>query len=147
MIRVLFGEVREGRLLRLPYLGYSLLLLLVFLGSVAAIVLAVGAGEHLMGGDLQQAQHRLGAWLSLPVLAVFGVLGAAMIFSGLNIMAKRIRDVGLPGWWGVLAIVVASGFVSGAVSEQAGSGLQTLAWIALLLVPSDSFSRGTRPSV
>ena len=44
MIKVLIGDVRTGRLMRLQYLGYSLLLSLLMFGFGLAIVLAIGAG-------------------------------------------------------------------------------------------------------
>lgn len=44
-----------GRLGRLQYLGYSLLLSLLLFGFVLAFVLAIGAGEHIIGGDIPQA--------------------------------------------------------------------------------------------
>ncbi|MBW2208518.1 MAG: hypothetical protein JRG79_16550, partial [Deltaproteobacteria bacterium] len=59
MIKALFGDVKTGRLMRLQYLGYSLLLSLLMFGFGLAIVLAIGAGEHIIGGDLQQAQDKL----------------------------------------------------------------------------------------
>ena len=57
-------------------------------------------------------------------------------------MAKRIRDIGLPGWWGVVIIAVVSGVVSVVISEAASSGLHTLIWVALLLIPTKAFNRG-----
>ena len=59
-------------------------------------------------------------------------------------MAKRIRDIGLPGWWTVLTIFVISGVVSYVVSENASSGLNTLIWVVLLLVPSNALAKGAQ---
>ena len=142
MFKVLLGDTRGGRLVRLPYLGYSLLLVLLMAGFVFTIIIAIGAGEHVIGGDLQQAQDKLRAWFTLPFFIVFGLFFMLILFAGLNIMAKRIRDIGLPGWWGVLIIAVATGVVSVVISDQASSGLHTLIWIALLLIPTNAFNRG-----
>ena len=139
MINALFGDVKTGRLMRLQYLGYSLLLSLLMFGFGLAIVLAIGAGEHIIGGDLQQAQDKLREMFTLPLMIVYAVVMPLFVFIGLNIWAKRIRDIGLPGWWTVLVIIVLEGVASFAVSSGAGSGLHTLVWIALLLIPTDAF--------
>ena len=140
MFKAFFGDITNGRLLRLSYLGYSLLLGLLVIGFGLAIVLAIGAGEHLIGGDLQQAQDKLREWFTLPFFIVFGLVSALFFFAGLNIMSKRIRDTGLPGWWIVLAIIVLEVIASSIISEQAGSSLHMLIWIALLLIPTNALA-------
>jgi len=142
MIKALFGEVKTGRLMRLQYLGYSLLLSLLMFGFGMAVVLAVGAGEHIIGGDLQQAQAQLQEQFTLPAMLVFAVVMPLFVFMGGNIMAKRIRDIGLPGWWMVLAIFVVSGVVSYMISDEVSSGLNTLIWVVLLLIPSNALTKG-----
>ena len=138
MIKALFGEVKTGRLMRLPYLGYSVLLSLLMFGFVFAVVAAIGAGKHIIGGDLQQAQDQLREMFTLPAMLVFAVIMPLFVFIGANIMAKRIRDIGLPGWWMVLAIFVISGVVSYVISNDVSSALNTLIWVVLLLIPSNA---------
>jgi len=142
MFKVLFGDIYNGRLLRLPYLGYSLLLVALMIGFGLAVVLAIGVGEHLIGGDLQQAQDKLREWFTLPAMILFGLVTVLFVFSGANIMAKRLRDTGLPGWWLVLAITVLTGAVSYVISNEVSSGLHTLIWVVLLLIPGNAFTRG-----
>ena len=139
MLNVLIGDIKNGRLLRLQYLGYSLLLILLLSLFVFGTILAIGAGEHILGGNLQQAQAQLLEWFSLPFLLIFIVFMAVLSFMSLNIMAKRIRDMGLPGWWIVLILLILEGVVSYFISQQASSGLHTLTWILLVLIPSDLF--------
>jgi len=141
MIKVLFGEVKTGRLMRLQYLGYSLLLSLLMFGFGFVVVSAIGAGEYLAGGDLQQAQDALRERFTLPFILVFAVMMPLFVFMGGNIMAKRIRDIGLPGWWMVLAIFVISGVVSYRVSDNVSSGVNAAIWFVLLLVPSNALAR------
>lgn len=141
MIKSLFGDVKTGRLMRLQYLGYSLLLSLLMFGFGLAILLAIGAGEHIIGGDLQQAQDRLREMFSLPLMIVFAVVIPLLVFIGVNMMAKRIRDIGLPGWWTMLVIIALEGIASFTVSDGAGSGLHSIVWIALLLIPTDTFKK------
>jgi uncharacterized membrane protein YhaH (DUF805 family) len=141
MVNALIGDVKTGRLMRLQYLGYSLLLSLLMFGFGLAIALAIGAGEHIIGGDLQQAQDKLREMFTLPLMIVFAVIMPLFVFIGLNMMAKRIRDIGLPGWWTMLVIIVLGGVVPVAVSSGAGSGFHSLVWIALLLIPTDTFKK------
>jgi len=143
MIKALFGEVKTGRLMRLQYLGYSVLLSLLMFGFGLAVVMVIGVGEHIAGGDLQQVQDQLREQLTLPVILVMAVVMPLFLFIGVNIMAKRIRDIGLPGWWTVLAIFIVSGVVSYMVSDNAGSIVNTLAWVAVVLVPSNALAKGT----
>ncbi len=140
MFKVLFGDVSNGRLMRLPYLGYSLLLVALMMGFMFAVILAIGAGEQIIGGDLQQAQDKLREWFTLPAMLLFGLATALFAFGGANIMAKRIRDIGLPGWWLVLGIVVLTGIVSYVVSSEMSSSLHTLIWVVLMLIPTGIFS-------
>jgi uncharacterized membrane protein YhaH (DUF805 family) len=141
MIKTFFGDITDGRLARLPYLGHWLLLALAVLVLLFGIGAAIGVGEHLIGGDLQQAQAKLREWFTVPFFVVFGLVAAVLLFAGANLTAKRIRDIGLPGWWSVLAIALLVGLVSGAVSEQAGSGVQLAIWLALVLVPTNALAK------
>lgn len=141
MFRALFKDVTNGHMARLSYLGHSILLILLLMAYMLIVVLAIGAGEHIIGGDLQQAQDQLRGMLTLPFLIVTGIVMALLMFAGLNIMAKRIRDTGLPGWWMVLALIVLGMLLSYFVSQQAGSGLHTLIWILLVLIPGRSFGK------
>ena len=142
MIKALLGDVKTGRLMRLQYLGYSLLVYLLMFGFVFVVILAIGAGEHIIGGDLQHAQDKLREMFTLPAMIVFAVIMPLLLFMVANIMAKRIRDIGLPGWWSVLAIIVITGIVSYMVSNEVSNGLSTLIWVVLLLVPSNSQAKG-----
>ena len=141
MIKTLFKDVACGRIARLSYLGHSILLFLLLIAYMLIVVLAVGAGEHIIGGDLQQAQDQLRGMLTLPFLIITGIVMGLLMFAGLNIMAKRIRDIGLPGWWMVLALIVLGMLLSYFVSQQAGSGLHTLIWLLLVLIPGNAVGK------
>lgn len=139
MITQLVGDVRHGRLERLPYLGYSILLLVLMFVFVLGTVSAIGIGEHILGGDLEIAQDKLFEWFGGPAAIVFFLCWLFFLYASLNIMAKRVRDIGLPGWWTVLALVLITGASYAVVSENTGSTLDLLVWIALLVIPSNSF--------
>ena len=147
MFNVLLGNVRGGRLPRLPYLGYSLLIMVLMLGLGITIAVAAGVGEQLIGGDLQQAQDKLREWFAIPVILLVLLVMSLLLFMTANIMAKRVRDIGLPGWWVVLAVTVLAGMVTYWVSDDAGNGLHTLVWIVLLLVPGKAVSAAAPDAV
>jgi len=142
MVTILFkaflGNLKTGRMARLQYLGYSLSLGVLILGVGIAIGISIGVGEQIIGGNLQQAQNQLREWLTLPFFIIFGMISVLFLFGGINIMAKRIRDIGLPGWWTTLIIIVVEIGVSFIFSGQHGSGLYSFVLIVLLLLPTDT---------
>ncbi|OOY34206.1 DUF805 domain-containing protein [Solemya velum gill symbiont] len=141
MLKVLFKDLHDGRLQRLQFLGYTILLWLFAFAIFVLMVAAIGAGEHLMGGNLQQAQEKLFASFSIPVFIGLGIVMLLFSFAHMNLYAKRIRDIGLPGWWGVLVIILLSIALSLLVSAQFSNGVGTLIWLALLLIPTDTFEQ------
>ena len=141
MLTTLFGDAATGRLARLPYLGYWFLLGLLGVAIAIGIGASVGVAEHAIGGDIQQAQAQLRAHLGLPAIIFIFAVGVLLLFGNLNLMAKRIRDMGLPGWWVVLGFVVLNAIISTGISERASGGLYFLFWLALLLIPTDMFAR------
>lgn len=141
MFKIFFSEVKTGRLLRLPFLGYSLLLQLLAFSFVFVIILAIGAGEHLIGGDLQKAQEMLREWFSVPFIIIFGLFMAIICFAGLNLTAKRIRDTGLPGWWVLLAVLILQIITSSFISQETSGGLHFFLTVILFLIPTDTFAK------
>ena len=145
MLNTYFGGIRTGRLKRLAYLGWGVLLgilgALIFLG----LAFVIGAAEQAAGGDIGQAQARLqqqfGVAGFVAVLAILLLLG----FANLNLIAKRIRDMGVPGWWGVLGLVILGGVI-GQLPELAASIASTVIWLGLLLVPSNAFAGKPSPA-
>lgn len=136
MVTALFGELRCGKLQRLAYLGYMVFLavLLIVLGVGAAFLM--GLGEQLFGGELQQAQETSKPWFSIPFMLLFAVVMAIFIYAKLNITAKRIRDIGLPGWKMVLALLVVDILLVAIVSREAASSFMFAILLLLLFVPT-----------
>jgi uncharacterized membrane protein YhaH (DUF805 family) len=138
MFRILFGEIKNGKLKRLAYLGWYFALALMVLLTALGIGAGIGVAERIVGGNLAEAQsllaERFGVVGLIGIIGVFAVLG----FAFANIAAKRVRDMGLPGWW-----VIAAAFVIGTLASSIGeqiSGIWTLATtLALLLIPSNAF--------
>ena len=141
MFKVYFGDLSDGRLKGLAFLGYWLLLIAIFFGFGFLAVVAIGLGEHVIGGDLAKAQDALRKALGVPFLIVFGLFFLGLVFANLNIMAKRARDIGLPGW---ITAIVAAGLsgLGGQAMHGVGGGLGLLIILALVLIPTD-FARRT----
>ena len=105
-----------------------------------AIALSIGVGEQIIGGNLQQAQDQLREWLTLPFFIIFGLALILFLFGWINIMAKRIRDIGLPGWWTTLIIFLLGVGASFVFSGQHGGGSHSFIWIVLLFVPTNTIA-------
>ena len=141
MFKSLWGEVVKGRLQRLPYLGYFVLLNVLLGGLVFAVLMSLDVEEGMLNGDLEQVQAGFAEHLSMPVILLGALVMLLVLFASLNIMAKRLRDIGLPGWWSTLGIVAIGALLSQIVSEPVGSGFHSLVMIALFLIPTSSFNK------
>jgi uncharacterized membrane protein YhaH (DUF805 family) len=171
MLKVYFGEWGSGKLQRLAYLGYHLLLMFIVIAVIFATIFAVGATENFIGGDFMATQAMLGEHFGF--VAVFGivVLMMGMFLGQINIMAKRIRDIGLPAAWTILGIVVVSmmlnilfpaqiveigtavihtseGTAAAAAATQTVTSpvvqlFDTVVFLCLLFIPSDAFRKNS----
>lgn len=148
MLNTYFGAIMEGRLKRLPFIGYIVLLHVLFVVLVLAGVASMGVAEHLVGGDLTQTQQMLTEKFGLPAMILVGIVVATVLFATLNLEAKRIRDMGLPGWWTLFAIWIISalliallaGLVNPELSNHISSIISAIGVLALVLIPSNTFS-------
>jgi uncharacterized membrane protein YhaH (DUF805 family) len=142
MFRALWGEIQTGRLRRLPFLGWYLVL--VLLAAVLAFVLGalIGAAERMAGGEPLETQVALGESLGPMGILVVAALFALLLLGQLNIMAKRVRDMGLPmPWVLVLAWLLLSGLLSSVAGAFLSGLLSLMVLLALLLLPTDTFAK------
>ncbi len=142
MLRDYFGEIVDGRLARRRFVFLWLFLLALFIGFGALIGVSIGIAEHLVGGDLKTAQQMLREKLAVPAVLAIAIFLLAFVFAKLNIIAKRARDAGLPGW--ITAIVIAG--LIGTASQLANSaatsgGVGMLLLIVLAFVPANQFRK------
>ncbi len=108
MLKTYFGEWGEGRLQRLPYLGYHVLLMFLVVAIILAGIFAVGAAENLIGGDLASTQKMLMDKFGIAAIIGISLLIFIAMLGQVNILGKRIRDMGLPVLWTIFAIIVLS---------------------------------------
>lgn len=141
MVSALFKELKTGQLRRMAFFGYGVLLMIIPLIFMLVVVFLIGAGEHLIGGDLTQAQDKLRGWFSGPAIIIVFSFMIAVLFAQLNIMAKRLRHMGLSGWWWVLIIIVVNLVVTAIAGEAIGNIIGLIVALALLFIPGDSFGR------
>ncbi|QOR61507.1 hypothetical protein ACM66Z_08700 [Sulfurovum sp. ST-21] len=169
MLNVYFGEWGEGRLKRLPYLGYHILLMVLMFSVIFGIVLAVGASVNLLDTDLMSAQAFM--FEKFGLLAIICTL--LFLLSGMvaqvNILAKRVRDMGLPAFWTILGMIAVSMLLNilfpaqqmevntAVVSTAEGTSAALAAnateasivvhlfdlavFLCLILIPSDTFNK------
>ncbi|WP_295538328.1 DUF805 domain-containing protein [uncultured Thiohalocapsa sp.] len=145
MFTALWGEIQHGRLQRLPFLVWYVVL--VLLVAVLAFVLGavIGAAERMAGGEPLETQVALGESLGPVGVLVVAAVFALLLLGQLNIMAKRVRDMGLPmAWLFVLGWLLLSGVLSSAGGPLVGGLLSLLVLAALLLVPTATFARDQR---
>jgi len=166
MLKTYFGEWGEGKLQRLPYLGYHILLMFLVVVIILAGIFAVGAAENLMGGDLATTQKMLMDKFGIVAIVGISLLIFIAMMGQINILGKRIRDMGLPVLWTIFAIIAVSmilNFVfppqevtisASAVQTADGSAaavssitktnmivqiFDTVIFLCLVLIPSNTF--------
>jgi len=137
MLRDYFGDFANGRLKSIAFLVRWLVLLAIVFGVLIGIGAAIGVTERLAGGDIATLQRELAQSLGGPFAIAMLVFMGLVLIANLNIIAKRARDVGLPGW--VTAIVIAglSGTASQAGGHIATGSVGLMLLIVLTFLPTD----------
>jgi len=108
MLKIFYGEWGTGKLQRLPYLGYHLLLMVLIIAIIMGTIFTVGAAENFIGGNLAETQKMLMDKFGFVAIAGIMVLIFAAMLGQINILGKRIRDMGLPVLLTILGIIVVS---------------------------------------
>ena len=136
-LKTLFGEVRTGRVKRLPLVLYITALHLSLLAFSIFVGVSAGLLEPAGSGDIEAAQPTLSDWLGPGSLLLTTVFFLTVTYVNFNLLAKRIRDIGLPGWTGLLGYVVVRGAISWLAGTVIGVLLDLVFILVLALVPSD----------
>ncbi len=135
MLNIYFGGLTDDRLGRLGFLACWLLLVVLLVTAGLLAGFGLGVADHLAGPGPEDTQTHLRDDLGLPFILVIWMVGLAFLFAELNICAKRIRHIGLPGWPATIVAGVVVVLVALLVSQRLGQGLAVLAWLALVSVP------------
>ena len=118
MLKTYYGDWGTGKLQRLPYLGYHLLLIVLIMAIIMGTIFAVGAAENFLGGNLAETQKMLMDKFGFVAIAGIMVLIFAAMLGQLNILGKRIRDMGLPVLMTIIGIMVISLILNIALPPQ-----------------------------
>lgn len=138
---IYFNNIKRGKLNRLSFFGYQLLLSVLFVTSLFTIVMFMGIGERLIGGDIAHAQEILRQWFSIPFVILFSIFICTLIFAYLNLTAKRIRDIGFPAWRSLAMIAFLLLLIAKIINLHASNTFFSLFFLALLFTPSDQFNK------
>lgn len=139
--RVFFGDLRDGRLARLPFLAWTIVLMLLVIGFGLLTGALVGVAGTGPGEGEAVAQAAIEDLFTGPLLIVLTVVGLVVLFAHYNLIAKRARDIGLPGWWTVAFVFLLSGIAGAALSDTAVGVINVVIGLALVLLPGDLLRR------
>ncbi len=143
MFRALWGDIQNGRLKRLPFLGWHLIISLLAALLAFGIGAAIGTAERMAGGEAVGHELALADSLGTTGLLAVAVIFALLLMAQLNLMAKRVRDMGLPvPWLLVLGWLLLSGLVSSGGGAALGGLLSLMVLLALLFVPTGAVGGG-----
>jgi uncharacterized membrane protein YhaH (DUF805 family) len=165
----LFGAPRQGRMARLAFVIYASAIQLAVLVYFIWVIVATGLAEQAVDLDPEKALQQLNEILSSPLtagmaelatildlekaqqqsselfspalLVLSGVFLLALFYALLNVVAKRVRDIGLPGWWAILAYVIVRVIISAAGFPWVGLLFDLLATLLLCFVVTDAVGR------
>lgn len=118
MLKTYFGEWGTGKLQRLPYFGYHILLIVLIIAIILGSIATVGAVENFMGGNLAETQKMLMDKFGFVAIAGIMILIFAAMLGQLNILGKRIRDMGLPVLMTIIGIMLISLILNIALPPQ-----------------------------
>jgi uncharacterized membrane protein YhaH (DUF805 family) len=137
MFKDYFSEVSNGRLTSIPFLIRWLVLLAVFFALFIGLGAAIGLTERIVGGDIEALRQRLTSNLGGPVAILLLIAFLVFAFANLNIIAKRARDVGLPGWLTAIVIGALSGGATQVTGQAATGGLGLVLLLILAFLPTN----------
>lgn len=136
IITTLFGDLGKGMLARRPYLRLSGVVAAAFALGAAAC----GAWLEALGAFEGPQDKRLPAYSPFVVSAM--LLGPLLLFTFLNITAKRARDIGMPGWLVVGLILLL--YPALPQSPHILIAFTVIVWGAFATAPSDVLGRRVR---
>lgn len=132
-----FGAVGHGRLASVPFLIRWLVLVAIFFAVLVGIGLMAGVIDRVAGGDVAAVREHLMSTLGGPVAIGLLLFIFVVAFAFLNILAKRARDVGLPGWLTAIVIAGLSGGVSQVGHHMTSGGVGLILVLILAFLPTD----------
>jgi uncharacterized membrane protein YhaH (DUF805 family) len=137
MITLLFDQVRTGRAGRLDFVKGLVALALAF--AVAGIVLqslVVFAESFNAGGGTPGALGLIAQLVSFAIAGIVAALALLLFYAFLNLIAKRLRDIGLPAWKALTVIFMLGAAFSIATPAGAAFGYIGTVWLLMFFLPN-----------
>jgi len=106
MLKVYFGEWKSGRLKRLPYLGYYLLIMFLVMAIMFGGMFAMGLMDAVMGANMKVIEKAVEEGGGIVFILLFMVVMFGAMVAQINIFAKRVRDMGLPVLWTIVGLFI-----------------------------------------
>lgn len=141
IFHTLFGAVRGGTIHRIHFFWYIAGLWTVGAAVLMTLSLSIGMQQPMEGLTTEQAQQAARDTLGSIGQVVVIVLGLLFLFAQVNLIAKRIRDTGLPGWLTLVAAVTVTGLCTSLIGPGVGAIVNMVFWITLLFTPPGIFAR------
>ncbi len=132
-----FGDFKAGRLRRLSFLGYTLLIVVLLSAFIIISFFTIIGVEKIYGGDLTKAPNLIRYFLGIPYALTSATVLFALFTAGLNITAKRARDIGLSGWYFVAGLIIVSVLASIFISLFDSLSIGLLVGLLLVLIPGN----------
>ena len=137
MLTLLFDEVRTGRAGRLAFVKGLAVLLLAF--AAAAVVLQglfAFAESFSADGGVPGAFGLVAQLVGFALAGVVGALALTLFYAFLNLIAKRLRDIGLPAWKALTVIFMLGAAFSLGTPAGAAFGYVGTVWLLLFFLPA-----------
>ena len=136
MITLLFDQVRTGRAGRLAF-AKGLVLLVVAL-AVATVVLQglFVFAESFSNGGTPGAFGLVVQLVGFAIAGVVGALALTLLYAFMNLIAKRLRDIGLPGWKALAVLFMLGAAFSLGTPAGAAFGYIGTVWLLLFFLPA-----------
>lgn len=141
MLKDYFQEIKTGKLGRKRFIILWIMMFVIMIVAMIGVGVSFGVAEHIVGGDLAAAQDKLRGAFAIPAIIIFALVVIAFIFANLNIVAKRARDVGLPGWISSIVITLLSGGGHQVAGSGGGGGIGALLLLILAFIPTNQFRK------
>ncbi|MFW5680221.1 MAG: hypothetical protein ACOC3D_08125 [Pseudomonadota bacterium] len=131
-----WGGSKTDRLSRLPFAKGVGLVLACFAGSILILNGLVWLGEALIGDAPPSVLVTLVQVLGFLVAGFVAAAAGLLAYAFFNLIAKRLRDLGMPGWKTVAVLTMLGTAFSFAAPLVATLAYIAVVWTLLLGLPS-----------
>ncbi len=137
MITLLFDEIRTGRAGRLAFVKGLAALLAGFVAATFVLRWIFIFSESFSADGATPGLFGLVAQLvGFALAGVIAALALTLVYAFLNLIAKRLRDIGLPAWKALAVLFMLGAAFSLATPPGAAFGYIGTVWLLLFFLPA-----------